>query len=90
MSVILLGVAVVVIPYLGIPASGRTFFLVAAGLALIVIGFLLRAQEGARTGKSSPYHPFVESLPDRHASTAVQMAHEHSQHEHKEGITSLN
>lgn len=81
LSIILLGVAVVTIPYLGVPASWRTLLLVLAGLALIVIGFLMRSQGMARVGKSSPYHPFVEN--DAALANDIQ-------HEHKEGITSLN
>lgn len=82
MSVILLGVAVVVVPYLGIPASWRTLLLILVGLTLIVIGFLLRSQRLAHAGKSSPYHPFVEN----NTATAVHDSNDI----HKEGITSLN
>lgn len=90
MSVILLGVAVVIVPYLGVPASWRTLLLLLAGLALIVIGFMLRSQGTARVGKNSPYHPFVENLPDRQVGDAASIVNDHTAHEHKEGITSLN
>jgi VIT1/CCC1 family predicted Fe2+/Mn2+ transporter len=83
LSVILLGVAVVILPYLGVPSGLRTMLLVLAGLTLVVIGFLLRAQGTARMGKNSPYHPFVES-------DTAKIVHDYSHESHKEGITSLN
>lgn len=82
-SVILLGVAVVVIPYLGAPLSWRILLLVIAGLTLIIVGFLLRARGLTRAGKTSPHHSFVEN-------DAVLVTHDQPAHEHKEGITSLN
>ena len=88
-SVILLGAAVIVIPYLGIPSLWRTLLLVLVGLTIILIGFLLRSQGMRRPGKTSPYQPFVENVPNR-GSDAAQIARDYSQHEHKEGITSLN
>lgn len=81
MSVILLGVSVIIVPYLGVPSSWRTLLLVLAGLALVVIGFLLRAQ-GMRGDKNSKYSTFVET----DATAAVYNSHE----SHKEGITPLN
>ena len=83
MSVILLGVAVIIVPYLGVPASWRTLLLILAGLTLVVVGFLLRAQGMARAGKSSPHHPFVEN-------NTAKIALDYSDESHKEGITSLN
>lgn len=95
MGIILLGVAVVVVPYLGVPSAWRTLLLVLAGITLIVIGFLLRAQGTAGQEKRSPYHPFVENLPTGQVGSAATAApiDEPSLtplHEHKEGITSLN
>lgn len=81
MSVILLGVSVIIVPYLGVPSSWRTLLLVLAGLALVVIGFVLRTQ-GMGGDKNSKYSTFVET----DATAAAHNSHE----SHKEGITSLN
>ncbi len=83
MSVILLGVAVVIIPYLGVPSAWRTFLLVLAGLALVVIGFLLRARDMMHSRKNSPHHSFVEN-------DTAKITHDYSHENHKEGISSLN
>jgi hypothetical protein len=91
LSVILLGVAVIVVAYSGFPAPWRMLLLLLIGLAIIIIGFLLRApSSAAHAGKSSPYHPFVENLPAGQAGDTTHPAHDHTTHEHKEGITSLN
>ena len=82
MGVILLGVAVIVIPYLGVPSEGRTFLLVLAGLTLIVVGYMLRSAILSHGG-SSAHHSFVEN------DTAI-LKHEHPDETHKEGINSLN
>lgn len=68
MSVIVLGIWVVVVPYLGVPSSWRTVLLVLSGLTIAVIGFLLRNESLAHTGTSAqPRHrtedSFVESAP---------------------------
>ena len=76
MWVIVLGIWIVVVPYLGIPGSWRTVILVISGIALAAIGFFLRAETIARGGRSQ-HHPFVEN------------SHP-TMHEQKEGITSLN
>jgi len=83
MSVMLLGVAVVILPYLGVPSAWRTLLLVLVGLTLIIIGFLLRAHGMRGSGKNSLHHSFVEN-------DTAKITHDYSQHEHKEGITSLN
>jgi len=80
MSVILLGVAVIVIPFLGVPSDGRTFLLVVAGLALMVVGFMLRSESLSRPGSSR--HSFVEN-------NTAQITHDYT-HESKDGINSLN
>lgn len=87
MSVILLGVAVVILPYLGVPSAWRTLLLVLAGITLIIIGVLLRAQGMVRSNRNSPHHSFVENVPAQ--AQDIQPAH-HPMHEHKEGLTSLN
>jgi hypothetical protein len=84
MMVIALGLWIIVVrTLLGIPGSWQTFLLVLTGVALAVIGFLLRGEalsrgvtRHPRTERGGSY-PFVESQSP-------------SAHEHKEGITSLN
>lgn len=92
-GVILLGVAVIVVPYLGVPSAWRTALLLLSGLTLIVIGFLLRSQGMARSGKDTPHQPFVENLPVQ-AGDVVNIVHDYTapivNESHKEGITSLN
>ncbi len=79
MTIIVLGLFVVVVPYLGIPGEWRVILLVLSGLGLAVTGFLLRGEALARGGRAHAHNSFVES------------EHTHSTHEHThEGITSLN
>lgn len=80
-GVVLLGLAVIITPYLGVPSAWRTALLVLAGLALVVTGLLLRAQAMMRAGKHSS--PFVEN-------NTAKIVHDYSHESHKEGITSLN
>ena len=44
MSLIVLGIVVAVVPYLGIPGSWKTALLVLCGLGIALIGFLLRGE----------------------------------------------
>jgi hypothetical protein len=86
-TVIALGIFVVVVPYLGIPGDWRVALLVLAGLALAVVGFMLRGEALARGGRSARHTSFVESVPPLAATAAPHTEHTH---EHKDGITSLN
>ncbi|HUD02695.1 MAG TPA: hypothetical protein VMR46_01565 [Candidatus Paceibacterota bacterium] len=52
MGVILLGLFVLVQPYLGVPNSWHTFFAVVAGIAIMVLGFLLRGEALGRGGEA--------------------------------------
>ena len=87
MTVIILGIAVIVVPYLGFPGSWRTLILVALGAAVAIIGFLLRGEALRRLpgqGGTAAHANFVERTP-------AQGVTEHpASHEHKEGITSFN
>jgi len=86
-SIIVLGVWVLIVPYLGVPGSWRTVFLVLSGAAIAILGFLLRGEATAkglsahktRSGRTS--HSFVEHIPP---------AVEESPEPAKEGINSLN
>lgn len=83
MMVIALGLWIIAIrTVLGVPGSWQTFLFIITGVALAVIGFLLRgealgrARPASESSKKSSYS-FVENN-----ATPV--------HEYKEGITSLN
>ena len=85
MAVIGLGIFVIVVrTMLGVPGSWQTALFVAAGVALLVIGFLLRGEAISRSAlprfeRPGRSYPFV----DNSAPTAAP-------NEYKEGITSLN
>ena len=80
-TIIVLGLWVVVLPYLGIYRSWLAALMVLTGLALMLVGFLLRGETLSRGSSGSPDHPFVENDAD---------PAEPAPHEHHEGITSLN
>lgn len=63
MDVILLGLVIIVTPFLGIPGSWKTVVIVIAGLGVMLLGFLLRGQLLTRSGHtaSPESHPFVEN-----------------------------
>jgi hypothetical protein len=82
MTIIVLGAWAIVLPYLGIPSGWRTTLLIVTGIAFMVLGFLLRGEALSRGHKGSSRHSFVENT-----ATITQ---DYSQHDHKEGITSLN
>lgn len=69
MSLIALGIWVVIVPYLGVPSSWRTVLLVLTGLAVAIIGFLLRGEALAEGSSRAPRRraedSFVESVPPR-------------------------
>lgn len=56
MSVIALGLWVIIMPYLGIYRSWLTMLLVLSGIALMVLGFLLRGETIAREQNHAPKH----------------------------------
>ena len=82
--VIILGIAIAVMPYLGFPSSWKTVLFVLLGLTLVLIGFLLRTETLSRSGGAyapTVHQPFVENS---HVPVAD------ANHDRKEGITSLN
>lgn len=85
-GIIVLGVWVVIVPYLGVPGSWRTVLLVLSGAGIAVLGFLLRGEamsKGPRAhsrGRRAS-HSFVEHIPPT-AETPAEPLHE--------GINSLN
>lgn len=82
MTVIVLGLFVVVVPFLGIPGEWRTILLVLSGAGLSVTGFILRGELLARGLRPHEHHPFVESNTPQHT------AQHH--HDHHEGQDSFN
>ena len=83
MMVIVLGFWIIAVrTLLGLPGNWQTFLFIVTGVALAVIGFLLRGEALGRARPTAALHKkssysFVES-------DAPLM------HENKEGITSLN
>lgn len=79
-ALILLGLWVIIMPYLGIYRSWLTVLMVLTGLGFMVIGFLLRGEALSRPSRepNRPDLPFEERAPSA-------PPHEH---EHQEGLTS--
>ena len=69
MIVIALGLLVAVAPYLGVPGSWKTVLLVAAGLGIAGVGFLLRGESLARGTTQGDGH-FVENSASSSSSQA--------------------
>ena len=61
MAVVVLGLVVVVTPYLGFPSGWRELLLLVAGLAIMLIGFLLRGESLSRRSRPSERVPFAEN-----------------------------
>lgn len=61
MSIIVLGVLVVLTPYLGIPGTWRTVVLVCVGIAITILGFLLRGEAISQGTRKTEHLPFVDS-----------------------------
>lgn len=76
MSVIVLGIVVVVVPFLGIPGDWKTPLFVLAGLGVALIGFLLRGEALSRSPRhplpSNESHPFVENAAEPQAPTVAE------------------
>lgn len=94
MMVIALGLWIIVVrTLLGVPGHWQTFLFIVTGVALAVLGFLLRGEalsramgpRDQRTERGNQY-PFVENnTTSKLGNTQVA-----NSHEHKEGIASLN
>jgi hypothetical protein len=94
MMVIALGLWIIVVrTLLGVPGHWQTFLFIVTGVALAVLGFLLRGEALSRAmGSRDPRvergstYPFVEN------NTVSKTNHTQTvnSHEHKERITSLN
>ncbi len=74
MAVVALGVWVVVMPYLGIYRSWLTIFMVLTGVALMVLGFLLRGEVISKEHKAhraTPKHGSRARMPFEETGATV-------------------
>ncbi len=62
MGIILLGIWIIIVPYLGIPDSWRTLLIALSGIAIAVLGLLLRGETLSRGQRGSNSRPFVERI----------------------------
>ena len=84
--VIVLGLWVMVMPFLGIPRAWLTALMIVTSVLLVVLGFLLRAEVISRTTRhTGNHHPFVEHVPHEESGH-----HNYDGHERKERLSSLN
>ena len=61
MTIIVLGLLTMVIPYTGFPSAWRTGALVLIGAAVAVVGFLMRGETLSKRERTTEHHPFQES-----------------------------
>ena len=83
MTVIVLGIWVVVVPYLGIPGAWRTALLVLTGIGIALVGFILRGEALGRPDRPG-------SAGSQHSTFVENTAQPTEAHEQKEGISELN
>ncbi|MBC7836503.1 hypothetical protein H7X87_01870 [Acetobacteraceae bacterium] len=83
MTIIVLGLWITILPYLGIPNSWRTLLFVLSGLAIAMLGLFMRSESLRRGSRRAAHHPFVEN-------SAPADSNIDSTYERKEGISSLN
>ncbi len=57
----MLGLLVVVTPYLGFPGGWRETLLLLSGLGIMLLGFLLRGEQLSRTVRTTDRLPFAEN-----------------------------
>jgi hypothetical protein len=65
MTIIILGLLTMVVPYTGFPSAWRTGALVLIGAAVAVIGFLMRGETLGTRERTTEHHPFQESTGPR-------------------------
>ncbi|HEY6020896.1 MAG TPA: hypothetical protein VIY48_13650 [Candidatus Paceibacterota bacterium] len=81
MTVIVLGLWIAIVPYLGIPGTWRTVILLLSGLGIAIVGFLLRGEALGRGQHRNARTTFVEAIGE---PTTPAQIHE------QESIGSLN
>lgn len=69
--VILLGVVIVLLPFLGLPGTWRTVLMVLVGAAIVLIGVLLRSEALGR-GDSKGTSFFIDNRARSEAPTFAQ------------------
>ncbi len=57
----MLGLLVVITPYLGVPSGWRAGLLLLAGLGIMLLGFLLRGEQLSRAVRPTEHLPFVDN-----------------------------
>jgi hypothetical protein len=75
MAIVALGVWVVVMPYLGIYRSWLTVFMVLTGIALMVLGFLLRGEvitKEHKAHRATPKHGSKDRMPFEESTAMVE------------------
>lgn len=82
-TLVVLGVWITFLPYLGIPSSWKTTLFVLTGLILVLLGLAMRRDALRRGARREAHRPFVENT-DVHSTTPPD------RYDRKEGITSLN
>lgn len=82
-AVVMFGIWIVIVPYLGIPGSWKSMIYTAIGLLVMAVGLFLRAEALSRHEKRSGQHPFVENI-------TASGPHEDVRHDRKEKLNSLN
>ncbi len=65
MAIIILGLMVFIAPYLGVPSVWRVALITLLGLAIMIVGFLLRGEVLFKGINKSKHGTFVESTPVR-------------------------
>ncbi len=84
---LVLGLWVCLVPYLGVPGSWRTVLLVLSGAAIAIIGFLLR---GEAMAKGPTAHTLRGSHSNRSFVEHIPEIVEYAPDERHDGINSLN
>ena len=78
MTLIVLGLLTMVVPYTGFPSPWRTGALVLIGATVAVVGFLMRGEELSKTHhRTNEHHPFQESarrMSDVHAVESTDIS----------------
>lgn len=61
--ILVLGIWLIILSFLGIPGSWRTVLLIATGIVLILFAFYLRFKRGGDVNRGGPVDAFVDNGP---------------------------